>query len=153
MFDVLIRNGWLVDGTGNPAYPADVGVEGDTIAAVGRFPEAQARRVINAKGKLVTPGFVDCHSHTDWSIQTNPTAQSTIRPGVTTEIVGHCGVSNAPNRPSPGRSSVASVVTRPLRKLRASSPLTLTTPRSGRNAAFMRKSLVTCCCGTYAARA
>ena len=53
-----------------------------------------------------------------------------------------CGVSSAPNRPRPGRSSVTSVVTRPLRKSRASSPLTLTTPRSGRNAAFMRSSLV-----------
>jgi N-acyl-D-amino-acid deacylase len=100
MLDVLIRNGWVADGTGNPTYPADIGVRDDRIVAVGRLREAEAQRVIDATGKIVCPGFIDCHSHTDWSIHANPTAQSTVRQGVTTEIVGHCGIGNAPIGPA-----------------------------------------------------
>jgi len=96
MLDVLIRNGWLADGTGNPTYPADVAIQGDRIADVGRLPGAQATRVVDATGKIVCPGFVDCHSHTDSTIQANPTAESTVRQGVTTEVVGNCGGSMAP---------------------------------------------------------
>lgn len=96
MLDVLIVNGWLADGTGNPTYPADIAIEGDRIADIGRFPQAQARRVIDARGKIVSPGFIDAHSHSDWSILANPLAQSTIRQGVTSEVVGNCGSSNAP---------------------------------------------------------
>jgi N-acyl-D-amino-acid deacylase len=94
--DILIRNGWIADGTGNPLYSADVMIEDDCIVAVERLPEAQAARIIDASGKIVCPGFIDCHSHTDWTIHTNPTMQSTIRQGVTTEIVGNCGFSMAP---------------------------------------------------------
>ena len=94
--NILIRNGWLADGTGNPIYPADVMIEGDRIVAVERLPEAQAEYVIEAEGKIVCPGFIDCHSHTDWSIHANPSMQSTVRQGVTTEIVGNCGFSMAP---------------------------------------------------------
>lgn len=96
MLDILIRNGWVADGTGNPTYPADVAIEGDRIVDVGRLEGAEAKRVIDATGKIVCPGFVDAHSHSDWSIHTNPLAHSTIRQGVTTEIVGNCGYSNAP---------------------------------------------------------
>ena len=96
MLDLLIRNGWVADGTGNPLYPADVAVEGDRIVAVGRLTGAQARRVVDATGKIVCPGFVDAHSHTDSTILANPTAESTIRQGVTTEVVGNCGMSAAP---------------------------------------------------------
>ncbi|MBC7235361.1 MAG: amidohydrolase family protein [Chloroflexi bacterium] len=96
MLDLLIRNGWLADGTGNPLYPADVAIEGERIVDIGRLEGAQARRVIDAVGKIIAPGFIDAHSHTDWSIHANPLAQSTIRQGVTTEIVGNCGYSNAP---------------------------------------------------------
>jgi N-acyl-D-amino-acid deacylase len=94
--DILIRNGWISDGTGNPLYPADVMIEDDRIVAVERLPEAQAARIIDAREKIVCPGFIDCHSHTDWTIHTNPTMQSTVRQGVTTEIVGNCGFSMAP---------------------------------------------------------
>ncbi len=86
----------MADGTGNPLYPADVMIEGDRIVAVERLPEAQAEHIIEAKGKVVCPGFIDCHSHTDWSIHTNPAMQSTVRQGVTTEIIGNCGFSMAP---------------------------------------------------------
>jgi len=93
---ILIRNGWLADGTGNPIYPADVMIEDDRIVAVEHLPAATAERTIDAKGKIVCPGFIDCHSHTDWTIHSNPEMQSTTRQGVTTEIIGNCGFSMAP---------------------------------------------------------
>lgn len=97
MLDVLVRGGWVVDGTGNPAYPADVAIEDGRIREIGRLDEgATAERVIDATGKTVCPGFVDPHSHSDFTVLTNPTAESTIRQGVTTEIVGNCGWSYAP---------------------------------------------------------
>jgi N-acyl-D-amino-acid deacylase len=97
--DILIRNGWVADGTGNPLMPADVGIEGDRIAFVGRGEHADAGQTLQAEGKIVCPGFVDCHSHSDGTILRNPTAQSTIRQGITTEIVGNCGNSPAPLNP------------------------------------------------------
>ena len=96
MIDILIRNGWVADGTGNPAYPADVAIDGDRILEVGRLGTVQAGCVIDAAGMIVCPGFIDSHSHTDWSILTNPTEQSSIRQGTTTDIVGNCGFSMAP---------------------------------------------------------
>ena len=96
MFDLIIRNGQVVDGTGNPMYPADVAIQGDSIAAVGRLADAEGARVIDAAGKIVCPGFVDSHSHSDNTVLLNPTMQSTVRQGVTTEIVGNCGYSPAP---------------------------------------------------------
>ncbi|HEX9016776.1 MAG TPA: amidohydrolase family protein [Chloroflexota bacterium] len=96
MLDVLIRNGWVADGTGNPIYPATLAIQGDRIVEVGRLEGAQARTTIDATGKIVCPGFIDAHSHTDATILANPTAESTIRQGITTEIVGNCGMSAAP---------------------------------------------------------
>jgi len=97
VLDVLICGGWVVDGTGNPARPADIAIEDGRIREVGRLDEgATAERVIDATGKTVCPGFVDPHSHSDFTILTNPTAESTIRQGVTTEVVGNCGWSYAP---------------------------------------------------------
>jgi N-acyl-D-amino-acid deacylase len=96
MFDILIRNGWIADGTGAPLVPGDVAITDDRIAYVGRLPSAEAREVIDADGKILCPGFIDCHSHSDSTILMNPTADSTIRQGITTEIVGNCGNSPAP---------------------------------------------------------
>ncbi len=96
MLDILIRNGWVADGTGNPIYPADVAIQGDRIVDVGSLAGAEAATVIDARGKIVSPGFVDAHSHTDATILANPTAESTIRQGITTEVVGNCGMSVAP---------------------------------------------------------
>src|SRR4030088_3274449 len=84
MLDVLIRGGWVADGTGNPRYPSDVAIAGDRIVDVSRLDGATAHRVIDATGKIVCPGFVDAHSHSDWSLFANPTAESTVRQGVTT---------------------------------------------------------------------
>ncbi|MBA2331747.1 MAG: amidohydrolase family protein, partial [Actinobacteria bacterium] len=99
--DVLIRNGWIADGAGSPPYLGDVAIEGGRIAEVGRLGAgASADREIDATGKIVCPGFVDPHSHSDFSILANPTAESTIRQGVTTEVVGNCGWSYAPVTPA-----------------------------------------------------
>lgn len=102
MIDVLVRGGWVADGTGNPRFPADVAVAGDRIVAVERLPGASAKRVIEAGGRIVCPGFVDVNSHSDWSLHSNPELQSTIRQGVTTEIVGNCGNGFAPVTPASG---------------------------------------------------
>jgi len=94
--DIIIRNGRVVDGTGLPAFFADVAIVGDKIDYVGKLDGVEADLVIDAKGKYVTPGFIDEHSHSDSTIWANPEAQSTIRQGVTCEIVGHCGLSESP---------------------------------------------------------
>lgn len=96
MFDVLISGGRVADGTGNPLRRVDVALEGDRIVEVGSLFGAVAGRHIDATGKIVCPGFVDPHSHSDRSVHANPTADSTIRQGVTSEIVGNCGASLAP---------------------------------------------------------
>ncbi len=100
MLDVLITNGWVVDGTGNPSRPADVAIIGDRIVDVGPLEGATARTIIDAGGRVVCPGFVDPHSHSDWSVLSNPTLESTIRQGVTTEVVGNCGEGFAPVTPA-----------------------------------------------------
>ena len=92
MLDIIIRGGKVVDGTGNPWFPADVGIVGDRIAAVGALSEQKGHREIDAAGRVVCPGFVDCHSHSDQTILANREATSSIHQGVTTEIVGHCGL-------------------------------------------------------------
>jgi len=89
--DIIIKNGKVVDGTGNPFYFADIAVEGGRIAYIGDLSGADADLIIDAEGKLVTPGFIDSHSHSDATIWVNPECQSTIRQGVTTEVVGNCG--------------------------------------------------------------
>jgi N-acyl-D-amino-acid deacylase len=92
--DVAVRNAWVVDGTGEPGRRADVGIAGDRVVAVGRVPSAALE--IDAAGLVLSPGFVDPHSHTDWTLHANRDAESTLRQGVTTEIVGNCGITNAP---------------------------------------------------------
>src|SRR5262249_19517593 len=96
VLDVLVRDALVVDGTGAAPFRGDVAVEGGRIAAVGELDGADAGRVIDAAGRVVCPGFVDPHSPSDFTILTNPTAQSTIRQGVTTEVVGNCGWTYAP---------------------------------------------------------
>lgn len=87
-FDVLIRGGRVVDGTGNPWFHADVGIRGDRVTAIGRLPEATARVVIDATGKIVAPGFIDMHSHSDLLLLEDGGAPGKVRQGVTTEILG-----------------------------------------------------------------
>ncbi len=96
MFDLLIRNGRIVDGTGNPWYRADVGIRGERIAAIGHLAGAEAGHVIDAQGQVVCPGFVDPHSHSDLYLLAHPHHEPKIRQGVTTEVLGQDGISYAP---------------------------------------------------------
>jgi N-acyl-D-amino-acid deacylase len=93
MFDVLITGGTIVDGTGAASYPGDLAIKGDTIVAIGNSLEREAQRTIDATGKVVSPGFIDLHSHADFSFFVDPDADSKITQGVTFEYVGNCGIS------------------------------------------------------------
>jgi len=96
-YDLLIVNATLVDGTGAPGGPAAVAVRDDTIVAVGEDLQADgAGRVIDGAGLVLAPGFVDMHSHSDRTLLVDPTAESKVRQGVTTEVIGNCGFSPTP---------------------------------------------------------
>jgi N-acyl-D-amino-acid deacylase len=96
MFDLIIRNGYILDGSGQAGYPGDVAVSGDRIAAVGALDAVEAVRIIDADGCVIAPGFIDIHSHSDPTVLANPRVESKIRQGVTTEVTGQCGSSAAP---------------------------------------------------------
>jgi len=96
MFDITIIGGELCDGSGSPPAKCDVGIEGDRIRAVGDLAGTRAAVVIDAAGKLVCPGFIDAHSHSDTYLLIEPTAPSKIHQGITTEVLGNCGSSAAP---------------------------------------------------------
>jgi len=95
MFDLLIKNGFMIDGTGRAGVRADVGIVSDRIVEVGEI-DASACCVIDAEGCVVSPGFIDIHSHTDEMVLANPTCESKVTQGVTTEVSGNCGESAAP---------------------------------------------------------
>ncbi len=94
-YDLVIKNGTIVDGTGAAPYPGDVAIAGERIAAVGDIDGA-ARQTIDADGDLVTPGFVDIHTHLDAQITWDPIASSSCWHGVTSAVMGNCGVTFAP---------------------------------------------------------
>jgi N-acyl-D-amino-acid deacylase len=96
MLDLKITGARLLDGSGGPAADRDVGVRGDRIAEIGSLADAPARLTLHAPGRLLCPGFIDVHSHSDAYLLLEPAAPSKIFQGVTTEVVGNCGVSAAP---------------------------------------------------------
>ena len=101
MYDWIIRGGQVIDGTGNPPFRADVAVKDGKIAFVGLLPpETQAEEVLDAQGHYVTPGFIDAHSHADVTVFGNPESHNKAGQGITTDISGHCGTSNAPKDPA-----------------------------------------------------
>lgn len=95
MFDLIIKNGKIIDGNANPIYTADIGILKGQIARIGEIDEA-SENIIDATGYCVCPGFIDFHSHSDFSLLANPRAESKIRQGITTEVIGNCGDSAAP---------------------------------------------------------
>ena len=95
--DLLITNGRILDGTGNPGYDADIGIVGAEIALMGReISKSYAERVIDAEGMVVSPGFIDTHSHDDAYLLINPQCADKVRQGVSTDVIGNCGFSLAP---------------------------------------------------------
>src|SRR5256886_6866526 len=99
MLDLKIEGATVIDGTGASGSRVDVGVSDETITAVGDLSRERAGTTLNATGKVLTPGFIDMHSHSDWRLWANRRAESKIRQGVTTEVVGNCGFSPAPVSP------------------------------------------------------
>jgi N-acyl-D-amino-acid deacylase len=96
MWDLLIQGARVVDGSGAPSFVTDVAVRGDRIAQVGQVEERRARTIIDGTGLVVAPGFIDLHTHSDYTLLVNPLAESKVRQGVTTEVIGNCGTSPAP---------------------------------------------------------
>jgi N-acyl-D-aspartate/D-glutamate deacylase len=103
-YDLVLRDGKIVDGTGNPWFKGDVAVRGGRIVAVGRVPPAPAKRTLDARGLVIAPGFIDMHSHSDLLLLEDGDAQSKIRQGVTTEVLGE-GTSAGPYS-TPRRATV-----------------------------------------------
>lgn len=95
MFEISIVNGIVVDGSGGRPYAADIGISQGRIGFIGKTAPP-ARKVIDAAGRHVAPGFIDMHSHSDFSLLANPRLESKIRQGITTEVIGNCGDSAAP---------------------------------------------------------
>lgn len=105
--DLVITGGTVVDGTGAPATRADVAIDGDRITAVGTVDATGAGRVIDAEGRIVTPGFVDLHSHLDAQIGWDPLMSSSCWHGVTSVVMGNCGMTFAPIRPGQAETLAA----------------------------------------------
>ena len=95
-YDLVIRNGTVIDGSGLPRYRADVGVAGGKIVTIGRIRGERAREVVDAEGQVVTPGFVDGHTHMDAQIFWDPLGTSSCYNGITTVVMGNCGFTLAP---------------------------------------------------------
>src|SRR6202790_2125487 len=95
MYDLIIRNGTIVDGSGMPRFRADVGIEGDKIAAIGKIRES-ARETIDADGHIVAPGLVDAHTHMDAQVFWDALGTCSCWHGVTSVVMGNCGFSLAP---------------------------------------------------------
>ena len=99
MLDLLIQDGFIIDGTGNPGYYGSVGVEGETVTVFrGAVRDAEAARTIDATGKTICPGFIDMHAHSGLVLLSDPAHEPKVRQGVTTELIGVDGNSYAPFR-------------------------------------------------------
>ena len=103
MYDILIRNILVCDGTGAPAFPADVGISAERIVFIGNASEKTLSdtairhcRIIDGSGKILTPGFIDPHTHADLSVLLHPEMEPYLKQGVTTVVTGNCGYSMAP---------------------------------------------------------
>ena len=98
--DLIVKNGWVIDGSGGPACRADVGIAGERIAAVGNLAAATAAKVIDAADRYVVPGFIDAHVHGDTVLLADPIHRPALKQGVTTYIIGQDGSAFAPASPA-----------------------------------------------------
>lgn len=96
MFDVVFTGGQVIDGTGSPATTADIGIKDDRITAIGDLSDESSLRWINVQGKVITPGFIDVHTHDDRTVLSDPMMTPKVTQGVTTVVSGNCGISLAP---------------------------------------------------------
>ncbi|WP_274649210.1 N-acyl-D-amino-acid deacylase family protein [Paenibacillus humicola] len=99
MLDIILANGRIVDGSGNPWQAGDVGIKDGQIAAVGQLAGEEAGRVIDVNRQVIAPGFIDGHCHSDLMILDYPLSEIKVRQGVTAEVVGNCGLAPAPIGP------------------------------------------------------
>lgn len=95
-YDILLRNGTLIDGSGGPPFQADLAIQGDRIVAIGNLKDTVARNDIDVSGLIVAPGFIDVHTHDDAALIVRPEMLPKLTQGVTTVIAGNCGISGAP---------------------------------------------------------
>src|SRR5579875_1079561 len=100
MFDLLIKGGTVVDGSGAPGFVGDVAIKGGRIAAVGAAVEGAAAQVVSAAGKVVAPGFIDPHTHFDVQLLWDGAAKPALEHGITTVVPGNCSLSLAPLKAS-----------------------------------------------------
>jgi len=107
MLDLLIRNARIVDGTGAPSIRGDVGILQGKIAVLGQLEGSQAACCIDARGDILAPGFIDMHSHADFTLHISPTADNLVQQGVTTVVTGQCGISVAPVPPERRDEAIA----------------------------------------------
>ncbi len=98
MLDLILRNGRIVDGTGNPWFSGDVGIKDGLVVSVGR-PRGKSKETIDVGGRTISPGFIDGHCHSDLMVLDRPESKIKLSQGVTTEVVGNCGMSPAPFSP------------------------------------------------------
>lgn len=95
-YDLVIQGCRIIDGSSTPSFRADLGIRDGVIVFIGSLPEPEAVRRVNGHNLIASPGFIDIHTHTDFTILINPRAESKVRQGVTTEVIGNCGTSAAP---------------------------------------------------------
>ena len=96
MFDLILKNGFVVDGTGAPGFKGDVAVENGKIARMGGNIDAPAREIIDATGLVIAPGFIECHTHSDPRVFIGTDSVNFLEQGSTTQIAGNCGSHPAP---------------------------------------------------------
>lgn len=96
MYDYIIKNGKIIDGSGTPWFKSDIAISKGKIIKIAKFTDEKAKKIIDAQGLVVSPGFIDIHTHSDLTVLVNGKSESKIRQGVTTEVIGNCGSSPAP---------------------------------------------------------